>query len=133
MTAENLGAAGGGLLKLDRLEIAPRSVDGVELGLSRGRPPDRTGYRVSASLEGPARPGEAADGDLPSLLHRFDEREILHVTFGSALGDDGPKQGIFGLPRAHPEANAARVEAHLLRHPEPFAHRGPARDIEEAG
>ena len=51
MTVENLGAAGGGLLKLDRLEIASRSVDGVELGLSRGQEGDRASFHVSARLE----------------------------------------------------------------------------------
>lgn len=39
-----------------------------------------------------------------------------------------------GLLRANPEAYAARLELHLLRHLEPFARGEPALDnIEEAG
>jgi hypothetical protein len=45
---------------------------------------DKRSYHVSASLE--SLPGTS---DLPSLLNDFHAREVLHVTFGSAIGKFG--------------------------------------------
>jgi len=45
---------------------------------------DRRTYHVSANLEMLPK-----DGDLPSLLNDFHAREVLHVTFGSALAQYG--------------------------------------------
>ena len=92
---------------------------------------DRASYHVSASLESAAPPEGVLDGDLPDLLERFDERQILHVTFGSVLGDESFKQGLFEFLRANPEAYAARLEAHFLRHLEPFSGRRLARNNQE--
>jgi hypothetical protein len=45
---------------------------------------DRRTYHVSASLD-----KLPPTGDLPSLLDDFHAREVLHVTFGSALAQFG--------------------------------------------
>ena len=92
---------------------------------------DRASYHVSASLESAAPPEGVLDGDLPDLLERFDERQILHVTFGSVLRDESFKQGLFEFLRANPEAYAAHLEAHFLRHLEPFSGRKLARNNQE--
>ena len=81
---------------------------------------DRASYHVSASLERAVSPEDVPDEELPALLTRFDEREILHVTFGSILGERRLRERLFGLLHSHPEAYAAGLEAHFLRHLEPF-------------
>src|SRR5918992_150583 len=61
------------------------------------------------------------DAELPGLLEQFDAREILHVTFGSVLGEARFRDRLFGLLQEHPERYAADLERHFLRHLEPFA------------
>src|SRR2546430_15758611 len=46
---------------------------------------DRVSYHVSARLDRAPEPDSLPDAALPTLLEQFDAREILHVTFGSAL------------------------------------------------
>ncbi len=82
---------------------------------------DRASYHVSASLEKSAAPGDVAGKDLPALLDRFDEREILHVTFGSVLTREDLCDRLMGALVAHPEDYAENLEKHFLRHLEPFA------------
>jgi len=61
-----------------------------------------------------------------SLLEEFDAREILHVTFGSVLTARKPDGSwefydrFMALLRSHPEAYAANLETHFLRHLRPF-------------
>lgn len=80
---------------------------------------DHQTYHVSAE---PARAPQAqdlSDADLPAVLDQFDAREMLHVTFGSALaryGDD-----IKATLRAHEEDHYAAIEAHFDRHLAAFA------------
>ncbi|HEX5700762.1 MAG TPA: tagaturonate epimerase family protein, partial [Rubrobacter sp.] len=69
-------------------------------------------------------PREVPDEELPALLERFDEREILHVTFGSVLKEAHFRDRLLGLLREHPEHYAAGLEKHFLRHLEPFANGG---------
>jgi hypothetical protein len=85
---------------------------------------DRTSYHVSADLSRAASPGEVGDEELPGLLERFDEREILHVTFGSVLRSPGLKGRLFEALRGHPEEYAVNLEKHFVRHLEPFARGG---------
>jgi tagaturonate epimerase len=85
---------------------------------------DRASYHVSASLERAVQPKDMPDGELPALLERFDEREILHVTFGSVLKEARFRHRLMGLLREHPEHYAAGLEKHFLRHLEPFANGG---------
>jgi tagaturonate epimerase len=82
---------------------------------------DRATYHVSASLEKAAEPEAVAGKDLPMLLDRFDEREILHVTFGSVLTREDLRDRLMGVLAAHPEDYAQNLEKHFLRHLEPFA------------
>jgi len=82
---------------------------------------DRASYHVSADAARVPRPADVVDAELPSLLDHFDSREALHVTFGSALarfGDD-----IRAALITHETEHYAALEAHFVRHLEPFAHR----------
>jgi hypothetical protein len=81
---------------------------------------DRASYHVSAILERAVQPEDVSDEELPVLLERCDEREILHVTFGSVLKDPRFRDRLIGLLRKHPEHYAAGLERHFLRHLEPF-------------
>ena len=89
---------------------------------------DRASYHVSASLERTGSHEDMPDEELPALLERFDEREILHVTFGSILAEKRLREHLFGLLHAHPEAYAAGLEAHLLRHLKPFTGEGVRKE-----
>ncbi|MDQ3793563.1 MAG: tagaturonate epimerase family protein, partial [Actinomycetota bacterium] len=91
---------------------------------------DRASYHVSASLEKAAAPEDVAGKDLPALLDRFDEREILHVTFGSVLTREDLRDRLMGALATHPEDYAGNLEKHFLRHLEPFA---AARNNENGG
>ncbi len=88
---------------------------------------DRASYHVSAELARAPLPEKLADADLPALLDQFDAREILHVTFGSVLTArraDGSLcfyDRLMTLLRENPEAYAANLERHFLRHLKPFA------------
>jgi len=88
---------------------------------------DRASYHVSAELARAPLPQDVADAGLPALLDQFDAREILHVTFGSVLttrNADGRLRfcdRLVALLRANPEAFAANLERHFLRHLKPFA------------
>lgn len=75
---------------------------------------DRASYHVSALAQRTPAPGKVADRDLASLLDNFDAREMLHVTFGSALAAYGSR--LQGALRANPEAYDGNVERHFIRH-----------------
>jgi hypothetical protein len=88
---------------------------------------DKATYHVSAELaKAPAADG-VPEPELPGLLEHFHAREILHVTFGSVLKEknaDGSlrfKDRLFAWLRREPEAYAANLERHFVRHLEPFA------------
>jgi tagaturonate epimerase len=78
------------------------------LGLER-YPDDRTSYHVSAQVE--KAPAGAAR---PDLLEDFHAREILHVTFGSALTKYGPAMKV-ALER-HADAYQANLQKHFRKH-----------------
>jgi tagaturonate epimerase len=82
---------------------------------------DRASYHVSASLEKAAAPEDVGDRDLSALLDRFDEREILHVTFGSVLKREDLHIRLMTALALHPEDYAQNLEKHFLRHLEPLA------------
>ena len=88
---------------------------------------DRVSYHVSAEVARAPAPASVKDADLPALLDQFDAREIFHVTFGSVLttrNADGRLRfydRFAELLRANPEAYAANLERHFLRHLKPFA------------
>jgi hypothetical protein len=87
---------------------------------------DKASYHVSAELQRAPRPEAVTDADLPDLLTQFDAREIFHVTFGSVLTtrtDGGWRfyDRFMALLRTNPEAYAKNLEAHFVRHLQPFA------------
>ncbi len=88
---------------------------------------DRASYHVSAQLERAPEPSTVPDDALSSLLDQFDAREIFHVTFGSVLTtrkSDGSYlfyDHLMGILRDHPEAYAATLRTHFVRHLQPFA------------
>jgi tagaturonate epimerase len=94
---------------------------------------DRASYHVSAQLDRAAMPETLSDGALPALLSQFDAREILHVTFGSVLTTrqaDGHRpfyDRLMELLLSNPEAYAANLQAHFLRHLKPFVSSARAR------
>jgi len=88
---------------------------------------DKVSYRVSAQLERAPKPGDVKDSDLPAVCDQFDARQALHVTFGSVLNwrneDDSFlfKDRLYTFLNNHPEGYAERLEAHFIRHLQPFA------------
>jgi len=70
---------------------------------------DRRTYHVSAKLE--MLPKE---NDLPALLNDFHAREVLHVTFGSALGQFGAD--IRSSLVKHADAYLVGLETHFRKH-----------------
>jgi len=90
-------------------------------------PTDKASYHVSAELGRAPLPEDVTDAALPNLLAQFDAREMLHVTFGSVLtmrAEDGSwrfRDRFMALLRDHPEAYAANLEAHFVKHLLPFA------------
>ena len=96
---------------------------------SRGRyEQDKVSYHVSARLD--RAPLLTDDASLAGILDQFDAREILHVCFGSVLKEkqaDGSfcfYDRLISLLENNPEAYAANLERHFLRHLKPFCHIG---------
>ncbi len=90
---------------------------------------DKATYHVSAELAKAPSAGAAdvPERELPGLLEHVHAREILHVTFGSVLKETNPdgslrfKDRLFSLLRANPDAYAANLERHFVKHLQPFA------------
>lgn len=87
---------------------------------------DRTSYHVSAEVPRAPAPANLPDTAIPLLLDHFDARQILHVTFGSVLTaqDASGSSRFYGrlmeTLTSHPEAYAAHLTSHFLRHLAPF-------------
>jgi tagaturonate epimerase len=83
---------------------------------------DKASYHVSAALERTPAPERVPDW--PALLDQFDAREVLHVTFGSVLTEDGGRRfgaRLMTFLGEHAEDYAADLESHFVRHLTPFA------------
>ena len=91
--------------------------DVLALGLERFET-DKASYLIGGRAEAVARPATLRDADLPALLDQDDARQVLHVTFGSALDAFGP--ALRDLLRAHREAHVAGLAHHFERHLRPF-------------
>jgi hypothetical protein len=89
------------------------------LSLARARyNQDRATYHVSARLENVPAAETLSDLELPGLLDQFDVRQVLHVTYGSALDR-------FGIPlrvalEQHAALYANTLAGHFSRHLAPF-------------
>jgi len=79
---------------------------------------DRATYHVSAEPDRAPQIENLSDEELPAVLDQFDAREMLHVTFGSALAQFGDP--IKEVLVAHEEAHYLVLETHFVRHLEPF-------------
>lgn len=79
---------------------------------------DRVTYHVSADTRRVPTPDELADDELAGVLDLFDGREVLHITFGSAV--DRFRDRLLATLDAHEEAYYAALEAHFRRHLAPF-------------
>ena len=80
---------------------------------------DRATYHVSADPARAPQLEDLGDEQLPSVLEQFDAREMLHVTFGSALALYG--NSLKEALDAHEQAHYRALETHFVRHLEPFA------------
>ena len=77
-------------------------------------PKDRATYHVSAVLTNVSAPETLSDDDLPALLDQFDARQVLHVTFGSALDRFGDR--MLAPLWEHEEVYYTMLESHFKHH-----------------
>lgn len=90
------------------------------LMMARERYPiDRATYHVSADVGRVRAADVLSDAELPDLLNEFDAREVLHVTFGSALHEFG--SAIQSTLRAHEGEYADILARHFAKHLALFA------------
>jgi len=81
-------------------------------------PQDRATYHVSAQLSKIPPIDDLLDEELPALLDQFDARQVLHVTFGSAL--ERFSEALLAVLVANEEAHYAALETHFEKHLSPF-------------
>lgn len=79
---------------------------------------DKASYHISANLGNVPTPDTLADDALAALLDDNDARQVLHVTFGSAL--DAFKPRLMALLQHHESEHYATLARHFARHLEPF-------------
>lgn len=79
---------------------------------------DRKTYFLDCQPERVPDSADLADADLPALLDEFHARQLLHVTFGSALSACGKE--ISDLLAQHEADYAACLTAHFAGHIDPF-------------
>ncbi len=73
---------------------------------------DKASYHISGRLD--KVPTPSRDDEWVNLLEQFDARQILHVTFGSVLGEFKP--ALMQALRQHQEAHYQGLAAHFERH-----------------
>lgn len=89
------------------------------LTLARERyPADRATYHVSADAANVRDSSALTAEQLPDLLNEFDAREVLHVTFGSALTQY--RSPIHQTLRTHETEYANTLQHHFEKHLAPF-------------
>jgi len=106
---------------------ALRAVAGIDPGLFREiltlaiscYDADRATYHVSADAGKVPAPESLDDDALAGVLDLFDGREVLHVTFGSILDTYGER--LKAVLDANEEAHYDALEAHFIRHLDPFS------------
>ncbi|MEZ4860297.1 MAG: tagaturonate epimerase family protein [Caldilineaceae bacterium] len=79
---------------------------------------DRKSYFLDCRPEQVPQSEQLRDEELPALLDQFDARQLLHVTFGSALDEYG--DALKHKLAAHEQAYRDALVAHFRRHLEPF-------------
>ncbi|MFO7545177.1 MAG: tagaturonate epimerase family protein [Trueperaceae bacterium] len=80
---------------------------------------DRATYHISSSLHDVPAIDTLSDQQLPQLLDADPSRQVLHVTFGSAL--DAFRGELMAVLREHEERHYQGLAAHFERHLRPFA------------
>lgn len=88
---------------------------------------DKATYHVSADPARATRHQELADDDLPAVLDDFDNRQILHVTYGSVLApqeEGGFRERLYDLLSGDEETYYRLLEKHFDRHLEVFRVKG---------
>lgn len=80
-------------------------------------PTDKASYHVSADLS--KVPTDLMDVDLPNLFDQFDTRQVLHVTFGSVLGQF--RDPLYTTLRQYENSYSAVLKDHFDKHISPFA------------
>ena len=80
---------------------------------------DRKTYFLDCDQAKVPHSDDLGDADLSALLEQFDARQLLHVTFGSALDEYGAK--LKAVLAANERAYDAVLVTHFRRHLEPFA------------
>jgi len=81
-------------------------------------PTDRATYHVSGELGNVPDPASVPDAELENYLDQFDARQVLHVTYGSAL--DTFEAAIIDTLKADDEAYYNALEIHFRKHLQPF-------------
>ncbi len=79
---------------------------------------DRKSYFLDCQQEKVPTSQQLRDADCPALLEDFDARQLLHVTFGSALDVYG--RDLHTTLAQHEAAYDAALRSHFRRHLEPF-------------
>lgn len=79
---------------------------------------DRKSYFLDCDQAKVPHSQELSDADLPALLDQFDARQLLHVTFGSALDEYGTT--LKAVLAANERGYEAVLLAHFRRHLAPF-------------
>src|SRR5690606_8621078 len=79
---------------------------------------DRKSYLIGAVLDNVPRPEALADAALRGLLDDDDARQVLHVTFGSALDALGTE--LKALLTAHSHEHEVGLARHFEKHLTPF-------------
>lgn len=80
---------------------------------------DRKSYFLDCDQAKVPHSAALSDADLPALLDQFDARQLLHVTFGSALDEYGAK--LKAVLAANESGYEAVLLTHFRRHLAPFA------------
>ncbi len=79
---------------------------------------DRKTYFLDCRPENVPFSTQLSEADYPGLLEDFDARQLLHVTFGSALDEYG--RDLKNALRQHESRYEAVLVSHFLRHLRPF-------------
>ena len=79
---------------------------------------DVASYHISGSPAGMPKVGELHGGAIATLIEQRDARQVLHVTFGSALARFGGE--IQRVLRSHEDDYRAALRRHFERHLTPF-------------
>ena len=87
---------------------------------------DKATYHVSADTSRVPAPELMSDDDLPEVLNAFDDRQVLHVTFGSVLnakdvsGGNRFRERLLAALNENEDAHYRALEMHFGRHLAPF-------------